>query len=211
MKRILLPLLAVLFLTCCGTPLQTRKPVRGFLYRGEHPQAGLGAYGYLVFTAKPDAGRQTRYQRTCDSFMRSFPSIDEYRGKDPASLMITYWLLDQRIPEDSECARLVEDFDYATSNEIASEIKKLSSPGPILVAWQTPFDSGAAKSDALVLDLSDFSEDDLDRAIGIWKERVVKDPSVWNKGFNLVKTKEAFRNLLQRYGDQILSIIKPGK
>lgn len=123
--------------------------------------------------------------------------------------MITYWLVDQRSSNVSDCGALVEHYDYATANEIASEVKKLSATGPVLVAWSKPYGRDAGTSDALVLDLSDFSDDDLDRAMGIWKDRIVRDPSVWNKGFNSTKAKEAFRNLLQRYGDQILTIIKP--
>ena len=62
-----------------------------------------------------------------------------------------------------------------------------------------------------MLDLSDFADEDLERAFGIWKDRIVMDPTVWRKGFNVVLCREALRNLLQKYGDTVLAVIKPTK
>ena len=62
----------------------------------------------------------------------------------------------------------------------------------------------------LVLDLSDFSEDDLDRAFGIWKDRISRDPQAWKNGFNLLLIREAFRNFINKYGDQVIATAKGG-
>jgi hypothetical protein len=79
----------------------------------------------------------------------------------------------------------------------------------VLTAWTKPFEEN--DSEALVLDLSDFSNEDLDRAFAIWRERITTNPEAWQDGLNLVVFREAFRNLLQTYGQQILGIIRPSK
>ena len=82
--------------------------------------------------------------------------------------------------------------------------------GPILAAWARPFEDSAS-SQALVLDLSDFADEDLDRAFGIWRDRITRDPAVWRDGFIVVLCREALRSLLQKYGDGILAVINPTK
>jgi hypothetical protein len=198
-------LIAVLTSAAC---LASRVPARTFLIRGERPQAGYGAYGYVVFTMRPDSGKQTRYERVCDSYMRNFSEVSEFQGRDPSSLMVTYWPLEKR-SNSFECSQLVASYDYTTATSIAADVGKLSSAGPVLIAWKNAYVADQVQPNALVLDMSDFSDEDLDRAFGIWKENIVKDPSVWNDGFQIVKAREAFRSLISRYGDRILAIVKP--
>ena len=62
-----------------------------------------------------------------------------------------------------------------------------------------------------MLDLSDFSTEDFDRAFGIWEERIVRDPSVWNNGFRVILAREAFRNFVQRYGETIVQVVSTGR
>ena len=197
--------LLLLNLSCLS--YQMRIPARGFIYRGEKPQPGLGAYGYVVFPSAPDATHRPRFERVCESFLRTLPDQHEYEGRDKASLMVTHWMLTRHV-DSQVCSALVDSYDYAEGNVVASAIGAQSRPGPFLVAWRQPFgeQSGA---EGLLFDLSDFSDDDLDRAFGIWKEQISKDPSMWQNGFQLVKIREICRNLLIRYGDQVLAIIKP--
>jgi hypothetical protein len=108
------------------------------------------------------------------------------------------------------CELLVVNYDYRRASGIISMIRKQGTRGPVLSAWIKPFEK-ANPSDALVLDLSDFGDEDLDRAFAIWRERIATDPAVWRHGFNLVLCREAFRNFLQKYGDTVLAVIKPSK
>ncbi len=64
---------------------------------------------------------------------------------------------------------------------------------------------------ALVLDLSDFATEDIPRAFAIWKSRITRDPSVWNEGFQLALAVEAFRSLIQKYGEDIVSVFRETK
>ena len=207
-------ILVALLMTSCSALQRSSKapgiPTRGFLYRGESPEQDLGAYGYLLFTGQPDKDKYARYEHICDSYERKIRDVNEYPGGDRSALMITYWLLathDENSSQKSECARLIDNYDYATADKIVSAIGKLSATGPILVAWNKPFGSGQSASTGLVLDMSDFADEDLDRAFSIWKDRIVRDPSVWQKGFNVVKAREAFRSLIQLHGAKIIATV----
>ncbi len=67
---------------------------------------------------------------------------------------------------------------------------------------------GNPNSDSLVFDLSNFDEDDIDRAMQIWKERITMNPEVWNDGFDSTKIKEELRSFLQKYGETILNFVQ---
>lgn len=188
-------------------------PVRDFLHSGSEPRNDLGAYGYLVFTSRPVADT-LRYLDVCTAFIANIEPISEYlRFEDvaPESLMATYWLLEDSLASEDryeDCGVLIEEYDYARASLIASSVDKLGSKGPVLVAWERPFQPGMTGTEALVLDMSDFSNADMSRAFRIWKERIVRDPRVWKEGYQTAMIVEAFRNLIQRYGEEIISVIR---
>jgi hypothetical protein len=201
--------LALLMTACTASQLSV--PVRGYLYRGEPPQQGLGAYGYLVFT-KPSASNPARYEKLCAAYQNNLLDANNFGSNyDPSQLMITYWPLSQRPAQANEqdCKQLVANYDYAIATQIASTVDKLAATGPVLVAWRKPYGTSEGQSEALVLDMSDFRDEDFDRAIGIWKDRIVRDPSVWNNGFSYIKAREAFRNFLNQYGETVVAVVKP--
>lgn len=214
-----LPGLALLFMLSAGC-VETHDvsdtvpgpvPVRDFLHSGSQPRTDLGAYGYLVFTSRP-AADTLRYLEVCKAFTANIEPISEYlrfENVAPESLMATYWLLKDSLESEhlyKDCRVLIAEYDYAKASLIASSVDKLGAKGPVLVAWERPFQPGATRTDALVLDMSDFSDADLNRAFRIWKERIVRDPRVWKEGYKTAMIVEAFRNLIQRYGEEIISV-----
>lgn len=186
-------------------------PVREYLVRGDEPDPNFGAYGYLVFTKRASDKEKTRYNRICDSFKLSF-ELGRYMYNDNKNnLMVTFWPLEVSAKKEkylNSCKWLLSKYDYEFANILASTVKKLSIEGPLLIAWDKPFGSGQAKYKPVWLDLSDFDDDDIDRAMLIWKGRIARDPANWNDGFNLVKFREAFRSLVQKYGEDILSVVQ---
>jgi hypothetical protein len=127
--------------------------------------------------------------------------------------MATFWPL--RVAESTTvdswpCPKLLDNYDYRRAAEIATVIHKQAASGPLLAAWKKPFEESGS-SEALVLDLSDFADEDLDRAFGIWRDRITRDPAFWRDGFNIVLCREALRSLLQKYGNTILAVINPTK
>ena len=189
-------------------------PVRDVLFSGQEARSGFGAYGYLILTKRPSDDDFRRYIGVCTAFNRNLEPVSSYPPRFWPQIMPTYWLaknrggIDNRFPD---CQLWVEFYDYSRAKTIASAAKLLSSKGPILVAWSQPFEKASNGETALVLDLSDFSDDDLDRAFGIWMDRITRDPKIWHDGFNVVLAKEAFRNFLEKYGDEIIKAVKTVK
>ncbi|MCP4705366.1 MAG: hypothetical protein GY865_12220 [candidate division Zixibacteria bacterium] len=191
----------------------TKFAIRAILGHDKFPEKGYGAYGYLVFVRKPDSLLMERYLLICESFKRLFFIEEDFSEYDLDKKMLfpTYWLLDS-IPPNSEdvenCKWLVNNYNYPRAFSMASKIKKTSLEGPILIACSQRFEDVDSTSQALILDMSKFENGDIDRAFEIWKERITKDPTNWNNGFNLSMIREHFRIIVNRYGEDILSILK---
>jgi hypothetical protein len=204
---------ALMLTTSCEQKTETAPvAVRAYLYANEPAPQGYGAYGYLVFNAQPSETETKRYEHVCETFRVKLMETWGQEG-ERGNQMVTFWPL--RVPESTAvdswpCSKLVENYDYRMAAEIATVIHKQAATGPILVAWKKPFEQ-SAPSEALVLDLSDFADEDLDRAFGIWRDRITRDPAVWRDGFNLVLCREVLRSLLQKYGDTVLGVINPAK
>lgn len=226
----LVVLLLVGFTACCTSPEEMQKPqekkapigtkemqeaptpVRDVLFSDQEAPSGFGAYGYLIFTKRPTDDNLSRYWAICSAFNRNLESVSDYPPSSWPQIMPTYWLAkNHKGIDNSNCWQLIEFYDYSRAKTIASSAKVLSSKGPILVAWSQPFEKASNDEIALVLDLSDFSDNDLDRAFGIWMDRITRDPEIWHAGFNIVLAKEAFRSFLERYGDNIIKAVKTVK
>ncbi len=186
--------------------------VRAYLFTGEPTPPGYGAYGYLVFNEQPSETETKRYEHVCETFRLKLVETWGTEGQR-SNQMATFWPV--KIPRSMEvnswpCQKLIENYDYSKGAEIATVIHKQGASGPILAAWKKPFEENGS-SEALVLDLSDFADEDLNRAFGIWRDRITRDPAFWRDGFNVVLCREALRSLLQKYGDTILAVINPTK
>ena len=209
-----------------GPPLGSapgpRIPTRRILLAGEAPPLGFGAYGYALLSVEAkDLEAFERNLRFCQAYRTVLRRSDEYPDRPRDRQMITNWPLRlgeeyqrQWDIEDAPCEILVDQHDYRFATDVLSSVERLDSQGPMLVAWQIPYPYalnpsllGETDSDALVFDLSDFAEEDFERALLIWRSQSAQDPRVWADGFNVVIAREAFRNMLQTYGDQILSTV----
>jgi len=216
--RILLICFALVLFGCAG-PKEMMKsaepvPARDVLLSKEIPTNGYGAYGYLIFTRRPSKNAMQRYMKVCDAFVRNLEPVEYFSSIASKSLMPTYWLavnnsaLKKRRPN---CKAWVEFYDYPRAKIMASAVSALNSKGPLLVAWDKSFESLSQGDNALIIDLSDFSDVDLDRAFGIWMDRITRNASAWNTRLKLVLAKEAFRNFLEKYGDNIIRGISTAK
>jgi hypothetical protein len=192
-------------------------PVRGILPENQLAPVGFGAYGYLVFTHKPSDQEKSRYLKVCDAYIREFQPQEQLPNLPHASMMVTFWPVNRKFPLNKAsqpawqpaCSDLVESYGQNLATELANSAHKPASVGPVLVAWTTNRGYLDSSTQPLVLDLSDFADDDIDRAFQIWKGEVSKDPVFWYGGFKIDRFREAFRNLISRYGAQILTIVSP--
>ena len=191
-------------------------PSRDFLFEDTLPDQGYGAYGYCLFTKRPDEFSRNRFIKFASAYLAVLEHTYAFESIPREELMPTYWLLKAEASEivfenTVSAESLVDFYDYSRAKILLRSIAKGDSEGPILAAWQQTFEAGDDIGAALIFDLSTFSDEDMERAIQIWTSRIVKDPSYWNNGFKLVKFREEFRNFLQRYGEQVLAVITPGE
>lgn len=189
-------------------------PARDILMSGQIPEEGYGAYGYLVFTKRPSDSLQFRYERICDAYLNSLEQVSEYNDYERNLLMPTYWLVTDTVNFDKNStyyADWIEYYDYARAKTLASYVNKLDALGPLLIAWSLPYEKVDEQEEALILDMSEFSDEDIERAFQIWMKQITVDPKIWNEGFNLTMVKERFRNFLEKYGEQIIDSVKTVK
>jgi hypothetical protein len=188
-------------------------PTRSYLAQGEVPPAGYGAYGYVVLTQRAPLQNPGRYDSFCRAYIAHLELSSRYPTYPREDLLPTFWPLDLskgqfRSVRDCDVALL--HYDYARAKSMAANLKVLNRPGPVLAAWLRPFEQTSGATDEhLALDLSDFADEDLDRALGIWTQDIATDPSAWHGGFKTERFKESFRNLLQKYGAAVLAIVHP--
>lgn len=189
-------------------PTTANIPARDVLLRGQAAPSGFGAYGYVLFTVRPSPNTQARFRAVCEAYQGSFESVEEFPGVSPSQLMVTFWPLRSKPQASEDCSAWVAGYDFARAAPIAQVISRLGVPGPVLVAWQEPFGPKSSGKDALVLDMSDFSDEDVGRAFLIWKNQLSRDPSVWEDGFEIALVREMFRSFLNTYGEQIVAIVR---
>ncbi len=195
-------LLSILFQSRSTAPV----PAREFLIAGKEPGRDYGAYAYLAFPKRPSNDDLPRYLAVCDSYLRNLETTGAFAHLPSSSLMVTFWpVTSDPGMHTPPCGALISTYDYPFAALITSSARKSGVGGPVLAAWTKKFRPGEENGDLLVLDMSDFSNDDLDRAFGIWKDRIVKVPALWQSGWNVVLIREAFRNLIQKYGEQVVT------
>lgn len=165
-----------------------------------------GAYAYLVFTSDPRATQKKRYMEMCAAFNGYLPpnapsaSVAERRSQ-----MVTFWPLHDDPVENPDCHQLIANYDRSFAARIAASIGKQDVRGPLLVAWTKPYGETSAK--ALVLDMSNFADDDLARAIRIWKGRIAMNPAIWQHGWKAVVVKEEIRSVIENIAPDVVTVV----
>ena len=192
-------------------PIATRE----YLYAGERVPDGYGAYGYLVFTSDPTSTEKERYLAACSAFKGYLPQTLAASAEERTAQMVTFWPLKERgLGDRPTCEQLIADYDADFAARIAAAVRMSGVRGPLLVAWKTP--DTTEKSESLILDMSNFSNKDLSRAIQLWKDRIAMDPAHWRNGWNAALVKEEFRNVIENILPGVVTIVgawfpKPSK
>jgi lipid-binding SYLF domain-containing protein len=185
-------------------------PTRSLLSAKFPAPKGLGAYGYVVFTKKPSTLERKRFESLCNAYVENLQSSSDFT-QDSSLLMVTFWPVQKQVmsPKTADCTTLINFYDYSVGARIASSIGRSGSTGPLLVAWRKEYGAESSGQSALVFDLSDFDDTDLDRAMHLWKDRISREPQYWNgTGWSVIKFREAVRNLVEHYGEQIILVIQ---
>ena len=149
-----------------------RIATRQYFYTRERVPDGYGAYGYLVFTSDPTSTEKERYLAACSAFNGYLPQTLAASPDERTAQMVTFWPLKERsLGNRPTCEQLIADYDADFAGRIAAAVSMSGVRGPLLVAWKTP--DTTEKSKALILDMSNFSNKDLSRAIQLWKGKSV--------------------------------------
>lgn len=170
---------------------------------------GYGAYAYLIFTADPRSIDRARCLNVCEAFngylTETSPTVSAPQKR---AQMVTFWPLTTDYSGGAaDCGQLIANYDRQFASRVAAHVAdgKKQGRGPLLVAWTTPY--GETDSNALVLDLSRFGTDDVGRAIQLWKARIARDPTIWQKGWKAVKVQEEIRNAVENVVPGVVTVV----
>ena len=215
MKKLLLLLIVSSVIGCSTTSNQVtsgRSPniaAGDFVYYREKQTEGYGAYGYVLFTSKLSNINRDRYQKVSDAFLDTLPSVSFYNDFKKSQLMVTSWpLMVHMKTQDYNSKNILFVYDYVTSNTMLSSVGKVESLGPVLVAFTVPYYQWDKKKSYLVLDMSKFSDEEIQNAFQIWKDKITTSQSLWKNGLSLDVAKAIFRSLINKYGEAILKVYK---
>ena len=209
----------VLLLSCATNTLGTKQALNNTnkpLTESAATTLVQAANSYILLSSADDTESISRNLNICKSYTRHFDPVLEFKNTVPdENTMQTYWLLNYKanmIANESgpsalskiACDKHVNLYDFTRAKVLLGRAKLLYSKGPVLAAWSnTTMDNGL-----LTFDLTNIKKSDFDQAMLIWKKRIVNNPAIWNKGFDLSIIKKEFHQLEQKYGKGIVQVSK---
>jgi hypothetical protein len=193
-------------------PLQ---PVRAYMRAKDIPPAGSGAYGLVVFHARPTPASRAKLVMVCRSFVAFFPR-NETASVPLTDQMITIWPLDNpdaKKAKTDDCDYVLDHYDLIASEAAIRDAQKqhakFEGEGPYLVGWSPSNAREIPDALVLVVDMSaDNTQADIDNKFRFWKNNIVEDPSVWRNGWSVEGTRVAIHNFADHYGQAMLDAIK---
>jgi len=175
----------------------------------------LGAVGYVLLGDIPDSPALAQYNNRANIFRRAFDATFHFTSLWTAKTysrdyFVTFWL-NIGSGDPTSGRDWYTHYDYKTASRLLHALGRLQSRGPILAAWHRDvrFDSAAPVDSALVLDLSNISDSDLDVALRIWRRRITENPAAWRHRFDLNLACLEFAGFLNEYGHEILAVVSP--
>lgn len=204
-------------LAASRTPASLR-PVRALIEPAEMPPRGLAGYGVVAFTTRPLAQDAERNKFVCEAFKAVLVAQDELPGGTPLSdQMVTYWpVLNKNTPEALriDCAHLMDKYALQVALDALGDADKshegLSSRrGPFLIAWAPSESRFVPDAVVLVMDMSSLeSQRSFKEVFQDWRQRIVDNPQLWNRGFDIESVRRTIRDTFDRYGEGLVRLIK---
>jgi hypothetical protein len=177
-------------------------PVRSTLVTNVEFPVMYGANGAIIFTSKPN---KERGLQICKAYINDFNDVgkfDSFKDINLKKLMVTHWLLNEYIAHiDSEnCNTLLEKYDYPRAEIIAAKAKMTGISEVFLIA----FPNTNNFENSIIIDMSNFSNQDISRALELWKKHISRGRNEWSTGLKFDIAVNEFRSLIQKYGETIL-------
>ncbi len=184
---------------------------RAFLCEDQVPDDGYGAYGYLLFTRRPNEKNRKRYEIIYQAYTDQLNSLSSYDETAKKKLMPTYWLIEKTVESivsfnfnSSEFC--INEFDYPRAKEMLA--RRSFGRGPVLIAMVRPFEQGNGKGEIVYFDLSKLSDASLGEAMCVWGNTISRDSAYWNKGFEIEKFRMALKDILNQNSVAIISAVQ---
>jgi hypothetical protein len=201
--------------TQSGSGLQ---PVRALIEPQEVPPREVGAYGLVAFTSMALPSEIERHKFVCEAFKATLIPQDQLPKSIPLSeQMISYWPVRNKRSSEAlalDCTFLIAQYDLKTGLDAINDADKKKTGlaqkrGPFLIAW-SPAES-RFKKDAVVLVVDLSSVDGQQSFLEVfksWRQKIVDDPKLWKRGFEIDAIRLALREILDKFGPSIISLFK---
>lgn len=219
MRALLVTLLAGLLAGCLpAAPKQSHLPVRqastpepsarppmlltesAFLQPLDLPANHALGHSYLLLPwHTQDPVSIHRQQAACLALRLALQQAERQKDRLSSQLMPTYWPL-QRESNLQDCGRLSKDHDYKRARRLLRR-QLNDSPDPRLIA------RALDGNQQLVVDLTGFSDRDLQAILRFWVLELGRKPEYWQmQGFNLPRIRQALTPFIAKHGKQILQL-----
>ena len=167
--------------------------VRAFLNKDENIKSNI--YGMVVFTSKPVGEEQLKqYKLICENWTNTLFTSKELGIDSHIKTFETYWPTLGSNSELGDCDNLFH-YDYVRVQKLIGKLK-ITNDGPMLLA--------VYKDKHLELNLNKLTNEDVQRVFHIWKYDLKVTNHGWKESFNLTYFKEKFREILEKYGKQLM-------
>ncbi len=178
-------------------PLTTRS----FLLASEKADTSALAWSFVLLPwhAVGKEG-EARHLAGCKALRTALEQAEATATEASSPLMPVYWPL-ARDTDLADCAQLVENHDYVRARKLLPRPHS-DQPGPLLAAWIREGNR------LLVLDISRWSPQDIERALQFWTAELAMEPQYWNaQGIALDRVHTALAPQLKRNGNQSLRLL----
>lgn len=201
-------------------PNAALRPVRALIEPADMPPRGVAGYGIVAFTTRSLPQNNGRDKFVCEAFKAALVAQDELPSGTPLTeQMVTFWpVLNKSTPQalKVDCAHLIENYALQLGLDAIADADKLKERlatrrGPFLIAW-APSES-CSKQDAvvLVMDLSSIdSQSSFVEVFQDWRQKIVDNPQLWTRGFDVASLRRTIRDTFDRYGEGLVRLIKSG-
>jgi hypothetical protein len=197
-----------------GAPLQ---PVREYLADADIPPTGVGAYGIVVLKARPTSATRAKLTMICKSFQAHFDRNETIPSSVPTSdRMITIWPVDNSAAPEvkaDDCNYVLDHYvlhvaDLARADAEDQNVT-FEGEGPYLVGWSPANTRGMPDKLVLVIDFTRANDQaTIDHDFDFWKDKIVRDPSLWRQGFSLAGMRQSIKDFADHYGSEIIEAVK---
>lgn len=189
---------------------------RIFLAGNEPVPGQFGAIAVVIF---PNGSNPARLQQVCRAFVAVLDDSGEVSERLPdAAQMVTIWPVKSgsAVPRSGvvSSAAAAANYDYLRAQQAMTGLPSAerlapATRGPLLAAWAPGADFGRQHVSILRYDLSGLAgQQRLIGAMQIWKDKIERQPELWQSGWNTTKVRLWLSTQVDELGAKIGAAMK---